>query len=652
MLDALLKYVPKPLHPAYLGLLAQIPDYMTRIAVVGESCGAAGYLLKKRPGVTVTGVVSDPRLSLVAGQILDGVVTQEAELRALSPQGFEAVLLCNLEDSLDNAIHWLAGLAPGLREQGHVYALFAAPNFTAADAPDLATMERRVAGRLAELGYSIYLRWPLVESEPSDGLARAVLIAAVSPAYNPVLHARELREASLPSAAYHVLDSIPDTYLSALSTRKTVAMEKLITLRDWIRLASGHDTSILLTRAQDEFYRLTDEEPLAPAAYVTMADCWEASGDSDLACRLLRSIQYAAPSAELAALIARGEALEGGLEGGLGPEPTLPPPWNPRRPLRVLYLINPRPHYGLDVLFDGLCDCLGDGNVVDFPWKPTLHGGETQEHRHYPCRFNRQGIARSVEAICAELEAKSFDFILFGDVEGSIPAAEVGAILNARGDCPVFLMDAVDQMGNFRDRVLQRIGLPHFEGCFKREMHRAVDYGPNTWPMPFAYSGALGLQVPVEERAHEFFWAGQRFFGQRRLYVEMLERRFGWNLGVKYSQSEYQARIRTSRMGLNCFGMGFDTVRYWELPAQGCMLLSDRLPIHIPHNFEDGVQAVFFDDLGQLVDKLSYYCAHPGEAMGIAEAGRLHFQQYHTNEARAGQLLGRVQAVLAASGVG
>lgn len=648
MLDALLNYVPKPLRPAYLGLLAQIPDYMTRIAVVGESCGAAGYLLKKRPGVTVTGVVSDPRLSLVAGQILDGVVTQEAELAALSPQDFDAVLLCNLEEGLDDAIHWLAGLATGLREQSHVYALFAAPNFTGADAPDLATMERRVAGRLAELGYAIYLRWPLLEGEPSDGLARAVLIAAVSPRYNPVLHARELRDISLPYAAYHVLDTIPDTYLCALSTRKTVAMEKLLTLRDWIRLASGHDTSILLTRALDEFYRLTDEEPLSPAPYITMADCWEASGDADLACRLLRSVQYAAPSTELAALIARGRTLQ----GRLAPVPTPPPPWNRERPLRVLYLINPRPHYGLDVLFDGLCDCLGDGNVVDFPWKATLHGGETLEHRHYPCRFNRQGTAKSVETICSELEAKTFDFILFGDAEGSIPLDAVGAILNARGDCPVFLMDAVDQMGNFRDRVLQRIGLSHFAGCFKREMHRAVDYGPNTWPMPFAFSGAQGLHHPVEDRTHEFFWAGQRFFGQRRLYVEMLERRFGWNLGVKYSQIEYQARIRASRMGLNCFGMGFDTVRYWELPAQGCMLLSDRLPIHIPHNFEDGVQAVFFDDLGELVDKLTYYLAHPKEAMRIAEAGRLHFQQYHTNQARAGQLLGRVQAILAGSGAG
>jgi hypothetical protein len=35
MLDVLLKYVPKHLHPAYLNLLANLPDYLARIVVVG-----------------------------------------------------------------------------------------------------------------------------------------------------------------------------------------------------------------------------------------------------------------------------------------------------------------------------------------------------------------------------------------------------------------------------------------------------------------------------------------------------------------------------------------------------------------------------------------------------------------------------------------
>lgn len=637
MLDALLKYVPKSLHPAYLGLLSQIPDHMTRIAVVGESGGAAGYLLKKRPGVQVTGAVLDRRLADVAAQMLDSVVNSPEDAAPLPSEGFDALLLCNVETARAEAVGWLDCLAAKLRPQGLVYLLFGAPDFALAGAETLPQLEAAVVSDLGARGFQVYLRWPLVEQERSE--PRGLLLAAVSPAYNPVLHAEELRAAGHPVGAYHTLTQIPGAYLANPASRETIGLAKLGALADWIRLVQGHDVTNLLGRALDEFYRLSDEFPGHHEAYAAMASCWEAGGDPDMAGRLLRTTGYdtssTLPSPRPSSRIAIQHS-----DASI-------PEWDGKRPFRVLYLIHPRPHYGLDVLFDGLCACLGDSQVVDYPWKPTLHGGETPEHRHYPCRFNRRGASMSLAEICAGLEQRAFDFILFGDVEGELPDADVAAILQARGACPVFLMDALDEMGNFRPRTLQRLGLASFSGYFKREMHGRMEYGPGTWPMPFAFSGEQGLMEPVGERPYDFFWAGHRRFGQRRLYLETLERRFGWNLNVHYDQAAYQARIRKSRMGLNCFGMGFDTVRYWELAAQGCMLLSDRLPILIPHNFEDGVHAVFFDDLGELVDKLEYYLHQPEESRRIAEAGRLHFQRYHTNRARAAQLLGRVEAVLA-----
>jgi hypothetical protein len=642
MLDVFLSYVPPSLHSAYLGQLAQIPDSATRFAVVGASCGAVGYLLKKRPGTHVVGAEADARLSAIAAQILDGVFRSESEVAQLPDGGLDAILLCNLEDGLDEAMAWLACFAPKLGARGHVYALFGSPALARPGAVDAEGLERIIGARLGELGFSVYLRWPVVESAAVNATPSGVLLAAVGPDYNPVLHARDLRSAGNYAAAHLVLDQIPASYLSNLATCETVGLEKLAILGEWIRLARGHDVSILLSRALDEYNLLSDALPYHPEAYAAMAACWEGSGDTELAARLLRTIHFAVPTDQLAENIARMEAQT----PTFAPEPERAPEWEPAQTLRVLFVMNPRPHYGLDVLFDGLCACLGDENVVDFPWKPTLHGGDTAEHRHYPCRFNHDGAPATLEAICAALRAGAFDCILFGDLEGDLPPTDVSALLNARGDCPVFIVDAVDQMGNYRERVQSRIGLPEIAGYFKREMHRAVNYGPNTWPMPFSFAGERGLLEPGSARRHAFFWAGHRQFGQRRIYLETLEQRFGWNLNASLDQETYQGRLRDSRIGLNCFGMGFDTVRYWELPAQGCMLLSDELPIRIPHNFENGVNAVFFGDLGELVEKLNYYLQRPDEVASIAEAGRLHFQRYHTNQARAAQLLGRVQSVL------
>lgn len=642
MLDVLLKYIPKHLHPAYLSLLSNLPDYQARIVVAGESCAAAGYLLKKRPGVRVTGAVSDPRQAQVASQILDAVAGKPAEVSSMPDRDLDAILLCNMEEGGDDALEWLERLAPKLKEQGMVYVLFGEPAFVESGAQSLADLERDVVSGLDTRGFFGYQRWLLEDPQGPPGTHRGVLLAAVTPAYNPVQHAKELLDASRPEAAYYVLDQIPAPYLTNPASRESVGLAKLEVLGAWIRLVQGHDQSSLLVRALSAFYQLSDEAPRNPIPYLAMAECWERAGDPEMAGRLLRTIAHVVPSEVVRRQRDRLDALP---RETSTPFSTVPA-WDGARPFRVLYLLHPRPHYGLDVLFDGLCACLGDENVVEYPWKATLHGGDIPEHGHYPCRFNRRGASAPLEAICSALREKAFDFILFGDVEGSLPPGDVQTILNVRGDCPVFLMDGLDEMGNFRNRVQQRLGLPEFAGYFKREMHRCVAYGPNTWPMPFAYSETLGLQVPVGERPHDFFWAGHRRFGQRRLYLETLEARYGWNLNAQYDQAAYQARIRDSRIGLNCFGMGFDTVRYWELPAQGCMLLSDRLPIHIPHNFEDGVHAAFFGDLEELLEKADYYLKRPEEARAVAEAGRRHFQQYHTNRARAGQLLGRVACVL------
>ena len=99
-------------------------------------------------------------------------------------------------------------------------------------------------------------------------------------------------------------------------------------------------------------------------------------------------------------------------------------------------------------------------------------------------------------------------------------------------------------------------------------------------------------------------------------------------------------------IGLCLFGNGFDTVRYWELPAHGVMLLAERSPLVIPSNFEDGRQAVFFDNAAELLEKSRYYLAHPEEAAQIALAGHAHAREFHSGTARARQCLGVIQARL------
>jgi len=113
----------------------------------------------------------------------------------------------------------------------------------------------------------------------------------------------------------------------------------------------------------------------------------------------------------------------------------------------------------------------------------------------------------------------------------------------------------------------------------------------------------------------------------------------------RFPPREYNHQLQRNRIGLDIAGVGFDTVRYWEVPAHGCMLLAERRPTVIPHNFRDGETAVFFDDLPDLERKLEHYLTHPDECAAIAQAGRQYFMEHHTSTARARHLLGWIHHV-------
>lgn len=137
--------------------------------------------------------------------------------------------------------------------------------------------------------------------------------------------------------------------------------------------------------------------------------------------------------------------------------------------------------------------------------------------------------------------------------------------------------------------------------------------------------------------------------GARCLQMSWLEKMLPLSAtyGTPLTPSAYADRLQQHLMGISLAGNGFDTVRYWELPAHGALLLSERIPLAIPFDYEDGKHAVFFDTVQEAYEKGAYYLAHPDEALEIAQAGHAHLLAHHTGSARARQCLARIQQRLA-----
>lgn len=493
------------------------------------------------------------------------------------------------------------------------------------------------AGVIQIAGLRIYGR------HESDSAPGDVLLVLVGPKYSPASHARELGAESLHAEAARWLESVPNGWFRHAEDQWEACAEaqrQYLALCD--QLGPEQADLALLGFAQKHFYTAIYHYPARHEPYRLQAELWSRFGRSDMACRVLRSIQHHAPEMETAHdLELLGEACS---------PPThisVPEPHEPNFAPRILILTHDYSDYGLDTLYDGLCQVLGSDHVVEFPWKPTLHGQRTESAHNYPCVFDYPGGPRAASAIEDELRAGMFDLILMADVVQHAYRDVVRGFLAAGSSTPVVVYDTWDNPHNLLPSVLIYLGRSDVLLQFKREMVAGINYGFNTRPLPFGYPDRLVPKSLADVRPRDLFWAGKRLYGMRPLYLERLAPKYGFPLEPTFSQEEYARAIGEAQIGLSFFGFGFDTVRYWELPAHGAMLLSERPPIHIPYDFVDGETAVFFDDLAELEAKLEYYLARPEVCARIAAAGRCHFLAHHTSSARAHQFLGQVQAAIA-----
>lgn len=462
--------------------------------------------------------------------------------------------------------------------------------------------------------------------------------------YDPVAHARGFLRNLDFVHALEILQAVPDHWFEDDIARGEHALEMMVALLAQDRSSRGEYGLDHLKAGLHQYNRACTWIPENHGVYLCMAAFWRGIGRPDLGRRLLETVQTIAPSARV--------------EQDLGafdtPAPQLDTPrtetYVPNRPLRVLILCHPESDFGSDVLHDGLRRVLGPGNVVGFPWKPVLHGQDEDAATGYPCTFNWPDPPVPVEDIVARARQGGFDAILYSDTLGTLPRAETRAILDASGDTPLFIVDMWDECGDSVAFIRERDGLEKVAGYFKREMLAGMAYGAHTWPLPFAYpEDRIPPSLSWETRAG-VFWAGKLMGGARRLQMSWLEREVPLNAeyGTPFTPDAYAARLQAHLMGISLPGNGFDTVRYWELPAHGTLLLSERLPIAIPNDFEDGKHAVFFDTVAELKEKVLYYLAHRDEAESIARAGHEHLKAYHTGSARARQCLGHIQAYLEA----
>ena len=666
-------------------LILRVPSFARKILVCGcgEEGGAFGGFLHRRGALEVHGIEWDPVLATKARSGCDTVLEIPLPCSDLPfPAGYFDIVIIPDAAILETFLTpFLANVLPLLQPYGFVVTVFRNRHYWRCRSVGVLQSENNPATdrdvvdqALQQAGLVIYAQGTIVPpgdtSSEGDAVetdkdgcieiggqrypieneqAREALLVSgyclygVRPDYNPILHAREVLMSGRPESAFDLLNMIPEPYQKDPQVVAIISSDIMMALLALDSEAGEVNRLNRFALSLQHFHRALGRIPQSHFAYQCQAEFWRRIGNDDMACRLLRSILYVAPDAEIQT------QLDGYL-ASMRPDPvreeTMPCLEVISHPVRILYILHPRPHYGIDILYDGLCNVLGEENVVDFPWKPWFHGELPTMQVNYPCVCNRPGTPLSLEDVEEQLRQRQFDLILFGDMEQSMPRDWARRIVKAAGNLPLYAVDQLDESVDMHQETLEHLGVSALTGYFKREMLFGVDYGPNTFPLPFAYPERRIPTLIDTTRTIDFFWAGKRGSSMRGLFLDHLQARYNRKMDGYVSQEEYVQTLLNVRIGIDIFGHGFDTVRYWELPAHGCMLLAERRPIHIPNNFRDAESAVFFGDTQELEAKLAYYLAHPEEASAIALAGREHLMRYHTATIRARQALACIEQTM------
>lgn len=323
----------------------------------------------------------------------------------------------------------------------------------------------------------------------------------------------------------------------------------------------------------------------------------------------------------------------------------------------LLLFINSRsPDYLEDQLFAGLTELLGRERVIPYPINREYY----LPRKPYPRNLGHcRGLGdylRDRLALRTHLRRRQFEAVVIGstkkdtferyrDLLPDLPAG-IPIIYVDGGDWPEVGGDAerLGFHGLLRDVFSQRP--PTL--VFKREYLIGKNYPANVHPLPMAYGPAPELGA-VAQKYDVTCWCVESD-PVRTQALALLEDRYdcranGTTRGQKFRNYKrkgagYLRELAASRISCNFRGVGWDTLRYWEIPSVGSFMVSQSPRIVIPDNFVHGSHAVFCrDDLSDLTDLLDYYLRAETERSEIAAAGRQWALRHHTYRHRTTQIL-------------
>ncbi len=320
--------------------------------------------------------------------------------------------------------------------------------------------------------------------------------------------------------------------------------------------------------------------------------------------------------------------------------------------MKILFIASKKYDYLQDAIYSGLVKQLGWKNVHTL----SFYRNYIFSIKKYPRNIGYEKHTLLTKKLFFN-KFRDYDLVILASCKPDAFKDYISILPHLSGHTKTAFIDGGDASPIGGD--LTRLGqselwdLAHqrpFDYIFKREYLKTQVYDKNVFPCPFAFNYNVIKTISRPSLAYNVtFWAVESH-PIRTKALNLIADKYDCQANgtttnqnfYKYKRKgdKYLEELQKAKITLNFRGGGWDTLRYWEVPALGRFMVSQVPGIVIPNNYEHEKHAVFIhQDLSNLVEICDYYLKNEEKREEIAKRAEIHTKEFHTDIARSKYML-------------
>ncbi|MCC6138248.1 MAG: glycosyltransferase [Bdellovibrionaceae bacterium] len=331
--------------------------------------------------------------------------------------------------------------------------------------------------------------------------------------------------------------------------------------------------------------------------------------------------------------------------------------------MKILFINSPECDYMQDLLYSGLVKLHGADAVFEYPF----HRRYRFIDKKYPRNLGYNPGVATLKRLFQSVDQK-FDLVIVGSCKHLCLKSYMEIAHKIPKSVPVVFIDGGDQTAIGGDLIYYKSEFVisnvektrPFDLIFKREYLIGNSYEDRIVPLPFCFNlDRTPKSLPLNKKYDVAFWAVESD-PIRVKALDVLQNHFDCKENgttrhqtfKKYKRKGtfYLEELARCKISLSFRGGGWDTMRYWETPAVGSFMMTQKPGIVIPNDFVNGEHVIYCrEDMSDIVELCEYYLKNPEKREAIAVAGQNHLLKHHTDLSRAKAVFGALQEKLKVS---